>query len=140
MMKKLVSVVVGSVLVVSTGLAFAEGAKESAPGVSPAVIEQMDIANKLIALGDARKDPLLLIVAAKLQKNFGAEAASTPTQSTATDEVLERAKKLSAGRKDLTGIADDVAAAKSKVYSGYTGYTSSETSRGYGNGSYRGGY
>lgn len=113
MMKKLVSVVVGGVFVVSAGLAFAEE-KTAAPSLSPAVIEQMDLANKLIALGDARKDPLLLIVAAKLQKNFGAEAAGAPTQSVDTKEVLERAKKLSAGNKELIGIADDVAAQKSK--------------------------
>lgn len=113
-MKKLVSVVVGSVFVVNAGLAFAEEAKKAAPSLSPAVIEQMDVANKLIALGDARKDPLLLIVAAKLQKSFGAEAAGAPTQSVDTKEVLERAKKLSAGNKELIGIADDVAAQKSK--------------------------
>jgi hypothetical protein len=57
---------------------------------------------------------LLLIAAAKIQKSLGAEAASTPTQSTSTADVLERAKKLSSGRNDLTGIADDVAAQKSK--------------------------
>jgi hypothetical protein len=114
MMKKLVSIVVGSVFVVSVGLAFAEDAKKSAPSLSPAVIEQIDVANKLIALGDARKDPLLLIVAAKLQKTLGAEAASVPMQSVDTKEVLERAKKLSVGNKELIGIADDVAAQKSK--------------------------
>lgn len=114
MMKKLVSVVVGGMFVMNACLALAEDAKKAEQEPSPAVIEQMDIANKLIALGDARKDPLLLIVAAKLQKSFGAEAASTPTQSADTKAVLERAKKLSAGNKELIGIADDVAAQKSK--------------------------
>lgn len=102
----------GVLAVSSMNIAFAEEAKSGA--LSPAVVEQLDVANKLIALGDARKDPLLLIAAAKLQKNLGAEAASTPSQSTLTNDVLDRAKKLSAGRKDLTGIADDVAAAKTK--------------------------
>jgi hypothetical protein len=114
MKKMLTGVCLTSVLLASgINLALAEEAKKDM-GPSPAVIEQMDVANKLIALGDARKDPLLLIVAAKLQKTLGAEAASTPTQSTATNDVLDRAKKLSAGRKDLTGIADDVAAQKTK--------------------------
>ena len=114
-MKKILTGVcmTGILAVSSVNLAFAEDAKKDG-ALSPAVVEQLDVANKLIALGDARKDPLLLIAAAKLQKNLGAEAASTPTQSTATNDVLDRAKKLSAGRKDLTGIADDVAAAKTK--------------------------
>jgi hypothetical protein len=114
MNNKFLTVVVGTLLVLNTGISFAEEAKKAEQGPSPAVIEQIDIANKLIALGDARKDPLLLIAAAKIQKSLGAEAASTPTQSTSTADVLERAKKLSSGRNDLTGIADDVAAQKSK--------------------------
>ncbi len=126
--------VAGVLLAGGINLALAEDAKKDA-APSPAVIEQMDLANKLIALGDARKDPLLLIVAAKLQKSLGAESASAPAQSGATDDVLDRAKKLSAGRKDLVGIADDVAAAKSKSGE-YRGYTSSEISRGYGSGTY----
>jgi hypothetical protein len=114
MNKMLTGICMTGVLAVSSiNLAFAEEAKKDG-ALSPAVVEQLDVANKLIALGDARKDPLLLIVAAKLQKTLGAEAASTPTQSTATNDVLSRAKKLSNGRKDLTGIADDVAAAKTK--------------------------
>jgi hypothetical protein len=117
MKKNLVTVVVGGLLVLNSGISFAEEAKKAEQAPSPAVIEQIDIANKLIALGDARKDPVLLIAAAKIQKTLGAEAASTPTQSTATADVLDRAKKLSSGRKDLTGIADDVAAQKSKGWS-----------------------
>ncbi len=82
--------------------------------LSPAAIEQMDLANKLIALGEARKDPLMLIVAAKLQKTLGQEMASLPKQGMETSAVLESARKYAAGRKDLIGLADDVAAEKSK--------------------------
>ena len=54
--------------------------KDAGPGLaedgpSAATIEQLALANKLIALGDARKDPVLLIAAAKLQKSLSTEAA-----------------------------------------------------------------
>jgi hypothetical protein len=113
-MKSKLVTIVGWLLVLYAGMSFAEEAKKVDQSPSPSVIEQMDLANKLIALGDARKDPLLLIAAAKLQKNLSAEAASNPTESTATEDVLERAKKLASGRKDLAGIADDVVAQKNK--------------------------
>lgn len=87
--------------------------------LSPAAIEQMDLANKLIAMGEARKDPLMLIVAAKLQKTLGLEMGSLPKQGMETSAVLESAKKYAAGRKDLIGLADDVAAEKSKDYCKY---------------------
>lgn len=130
-MKKLVGVVTGGLLLLNAGMSFAEEAKKTEQGPSPAVIEQVDIVNKLIALGDARKDPILLIAAAKLQKSLGAEAASTPTQSTAISDVLARAKKLSAGRKDIEGIADDVAAQKSKGTNCHDSYCTSNQSYSY---------
>jgi len=96
------------------GVAFSGEGKPTETGLTPAVVEQLDVANKLIALGDARKDPILLIAAAKLQKSLSPEAAGNPAQSTATNDVLDRAKKLASGRKDLIGLADDVAAQKTK--------------------------
>ncbi len=114
MKTQLIAVLAGSVLVMNLGVALAAEEKPVEGGLTPAVVEQIDVANKLIALGDARKDPVLLIAAAKLQKSLSAEAAGSPAESTATNAVLERAKKLAAGRKDLIGLADDVAAQKTK--------------------------
>ncbi|TLS78251.1 hypothetical protein FE236_00385 [Mariprofundus erugo] len=110
-------------------LAVAGDKKEEAKGISPAAIEQLNMINKLVALGDARHDPLLLIAAAKLQKEMSDEAVGAPNKSVATDDVLARAKSLANGRKDIAGLADDVAAEKSKGYysNGYyhssNGYT-----------------
>ena len=95
------------------------------PGPSAAAIEQMNLANKLIALGDARKDPLLLIAAAKLQKSLSTEPAGMPTDSIAPQDVLVRAKKLSAGQKDMSGLATDVEAMKSKGWDSYCQYCTS---------------
>ncbi len=114
MKTQLIAVLASGVLAINIGAAFADEGKTAEGGLTPAVVEQMDVANKLIALGDARKDPILLIAAAKLQKSLSTEAAGSPAQSTATNDVLDRAKKLATGRKDLIGLADDVAAEKTK--------------------------
>jgi hypothetical protein len=90
----------------------AYAADDKAP--SPATIEQLNLVNKLIALGDARKDPILLMAAASLQKSMGMDEAAAVAKSTAPDDVLERAKALSGGRKDLTAIVDDLIGVKSK--------------------------
>jgi|CXWL01.1.fsa_nt_gi hypothetical protein len=110
MKTKLLSAFLGCVLALNSAASLADEDK----GPSPAVIEQLNVVNKLIALGDARKDPLLLLAAASLQKSMGAEVVSAPMKSTAPEDVLDRAKTLAAGRKDLIAIADDMAAVKSK--------------------------
>lgn len=84
--------------------------------LSPVVVAQMNLANKLIALGDARKDPLLLIAAAKIRKSLGGEAAELPGQLSTSSDLLARAKTLAAGNNELTGIIDDIAATRSKGY------------------------
>jgi hypothetical protein len=81
---------------------------------SAGLIEQLELANKLIALGDARKDPLLLIAAARIQKSLDNQAIAAPAADAATRSVLDRARLYAGNRKDLIGLADDVAAQKSK--------------------------
>lgn len=106
--------VIGAILALGSQAIYSQEQKPESPGLTPAVVAQLNMANKLIALGDARKDPLLLIAAAKIQKNLGVESADLPPQDNATKSVLERAKSLSAGRKDLIGIIDDILAMRSK--------------------------
>lgn len=79
----------------------------------PEIINQMVIINKLIALGELRKDPLLLIVAAKLQKTLSAEPVVN-VSDVSTNSILGRAKKMAQGRKDIIELADDVLAMRSK--------------------------
>jgi len=99
--------------------AIAGGDKEKAKGLNPALVEQANIINKLIDMGDARKDPILLLAAAKLQKTMDEKAAAASSASHANKDVLARAKKVAHGRKDIVGIADDIAASKSKGYDRY---------------------
>jgi hypothetical protein len=93
--------------------------RESNSAAIPAVVAQISLANKLIALGDARKDPLLLIAAAKIQKNLGLNSGQEFGQHIApadTNSVLERARKYANGQSEIIGLADDVAAMKSKGF------------------------
>lgn len=119
----LMSAMLGVGLLAGSAGCLAEEAK--AQGPSAAAIEQMNLANKLIALGDARKDPLLLIAAAKLQKSLSAEPAGVPTESIKPQDVLMRAKKYSGGQKDMEGLASDVDAMKSKGWDSYCQYCTS---------------
>ena len=111
MKSKFLSLAVAAVLAINAGTALAQDEK----ALSPAVVQQLDLINRLVALGDARKDPLLLLAAASIQKSLGTDAAATlPSQSTAPDAILARAKAFSIGRKDLMDLAEDVGATKAK--------------------------
>jgi hypothetical protein len=123
MKTKMFGMLLGVGLLACSTASLAEESK--AHGPSPAALEQINLANKLIALGDARKDPLLLIAAAKLQKSLSAEPAGMPTASVTPQDVLARAKKLSAGQKDMAGLAADVEAMKSKGWDQYCQYCTS---------------
>ncbi len=110
MPKPLISMLVSVVLALTAGPALADEAP------STGLIEQLVLANKLIALGDARKDPLLLIAAARIQKNLDNQAIAAPAADTATRSLLDRARQYAGNRKDLIGLVDDIAAQKSKSY------------------------
>jgi hypothetical protein len=86
-------------------------------GLSPAVIEQLNLSNKLIMLGDARKDTVLLIAGAKLKKNINVGADNNQQlQSVQTDDVLIRAKKYAGSNKVMVNLVEDVIAMRSKSY------------------------
>jgi hypothetical protein len=112
MSTKIAPIALGALL--ATGVLSTASAEEQ--GLTPAAIAQMDLVNQLIAYGDARKDPVLLIAAAKLQKSISPTGAAESTESHAPADVLARAKTYAAGDKTLEGLAEDVAAASSKGY------------------------
>ncbi|TLS78266.1 hypothetical protein FE236_00460 [Mariprofundus erugo] len=97
------------------GVAMAADTESHRQDVSAAAIEQINLANKLAALGEARQDPLLLIAAAKLRKSISDEpVVSGEAANMSTQDMLKRAKALANGRKDLIGLAEDVEMMKSK--------------------------
>ncbi len=110
MKSKLIALAAAGLMVLNAGNALAQDEK----GMSPAMVQQLELVNRLVALGDARKDPLLLMAAASIQKSMGTDSASLPTQSTAPDDIVARAKGMAGGRKEITTLADEVGAAKPK--------------------------
>ena len=110
MKTRLITLAVAAFLSVNAGQALAPDEK----GLSPAVVQQLDLINRLVALGDARKDPILLLAAASIQKSLGTDSETLPSKSTAPDDILARAKALSVGRKDLLTMADDIGGTKAK--------------------------
>lgn len=110
MPKPLISVLAGFLMALTAG----PGLANDAP--SAGLIEQLALSNKLIALGDARKDPLLLIAAARIQKTLDNQAIAALVADTATRSLLDRARQYAGNRKDLIGLVDDIAAQKSKSY------------------------
>jgi hypothetical protein len=82
--------------------------------LSPAAMEQLALAEKLIALGRANNDPLLLIAAAQIRNTVSDEPVGLPDERTPQAALLDEAKSLARDRQDLIGIADDIAAARSK--------------------------
>ena len=130
--KVLISMGLGTaILLGGMNAAVASDHKTKAKGMNAAVVEQANIINKLIDLGDARKDPILLLAAAKLQKTMSDKVAPASGESSATKDVLARAREAANGRKDIAGIADDIAAAKSKHWSmgDHSGFTEREWNR-----------
>lgn len=93
---------------------------------SAQAVQTVRTAEALARYGDAAKDPLALITAAKMLKEAGAsdskaqrvtgkdgEAKNKPDAYSA-DAVLQRARTLAAGRQDLIALADDVAKTSSR--------------------------
>ena len=110
MKTRLISLAAAAVLALNASSVMAQDEK----ALSPAVVQQLDLINRLVALGVARKDPVLLLAAASIQKSLGTSTETLPAQSTAPEDIMARAKALSVGRKDLLDLAEDLGATKAK--------------------------
>jgi hypothetical protein len=100
--------------------------KAGAPSASASAVEALAAAQAMVRYGDANKDPLALIAAAKVMKEVGSrdlgaqraggqagEAKNKPDTAT-VDAILARAKSLAGSRQDLVAMADDVAKSGSR--------------------------
>ena len=109
-MKRMLVTLAAGLALAHAGHALARDAK----ALTPAMVQQLDLVNRLVALGDAQQDPVLLLAAASLQKSLGSDAAALPSQSTSPDELVARAKALAGGRADILALVEQVSAAKPK--------------------------
>lgn len=106
------SIALATALFLSAATVQAYAAEEAV--LSPAAMEQLSLAEKLIALGRANGDPLLLITAAQIRNTVSDRSIDLPEERTSQAALLDEAKALANGRADLTGIADDIAATRAK--------------------------
>lgn len=95
--------------------------KEAAVTPAVAAVQTTATAHALVRYGDANKDPLSLITAARMLKGAGSQPSDAKRLSPiskeekaqadqfSVDGILARAKTLAAGRSDLIALADDVA-------------------------------
>ena len=82
--------------------------------LSPAALDQLTLAEKLIALGRANHDPLLMLAAAQVRNTVSDTAIDLPDSRIDQAALLDEAKGMANGRADLIAIADDIAASRSK--------------------------
>jgi len=135
---RIVAVASAVALAVSSGMALAEAKKASGPNIDNKAEAKSDptanavsmtvIADQLARYGDEKKDPLALIVAARLKKEAGGteEARKKETKGgkdeqaksgadMSADALLGRAKKLAGERKDIVALADETAGTRGVV-------------------------
>lgn len=67
-------VVVGAILAILAFVSMPAMAQQSSP-VTPSMLEQLTIADKLIAYGTERKDPILILATVQLRANLADGAA-----------------------------------------------------------------
>jgi hypothetical protein len=88
---------------------------------SASAVEAVAAAEGMVRYGDAAKDPVALIAAARVLKNVGTQEskaervggkpgdAKNKANTMSVEAILARAKALANGRQDIVAMADDVA-------------------------------
>jgi hypothetical protein len=102
--------------VIALGLVLPAVAEEKAPSLTPAAVEQIQLAATLARYGEARKDPILLIAAARIAKGVSPDGAPAADKLPSMDEMLSDAKEYAEGDETVIGLIDDVKASQSKGY------------------------
>lgn len=131
---KVAALIISSVALGSVSTAFSAqqkgvntgSPKSAAPSASATAVESLRTAQALARYGDANKDALSLITAARIVKDVGeSESRAKRTGGKAGDSknkpdlmtvasLIERAKALAGGRADLIALADDVGKSASR--------------------------
>ncbi len=87
--------------------------------LSVAAVQQLALADNLIAIGVARKDPFLLIAAVRIRTGLTEDAATLQEDLKSNEDVLAKAAEFSAGREDVAALIEDIKAEGGRGY--YTG-------------------
>lgn len=104
--------IAASILALSLGT----GAVAQEQPLTPAAAEQIVLAEKLVRYGEARRDPILLIAAARIAKGISAEGPAPAAKLPTLDDILAAAVEYSDGDAAIATMVEDVKAAQSKGY------------------------
>ena len=102
--------------IVALGLVLPAMAEDKADTLTPAAVEQIQLAATLARYGEARKDPILLIAAARIAKSVSPDGAPAAAKLPSMDEMLGDAKQYAEGDEGVLGLIEDVRATQSKGY------------------------
>lgn len=78
--------------------------------ITPAASEQVMMAERLAALAEARKDPLLMLAALRMRASLDDTAMPVPQGFSSTEELTARARALAEGDDAMTALLADVEA------------------------------
>lgn len=79
--------------------------------LTPGIVEQLDVVSKLTNYGIERKDPLLLLAAARLATTVAPEAAAS-ADALGADALIAKAREI--GGAGIDALADAVASESSR--------------------------
>ncbi|WP_108483206.1 hypothetical protein [Oceaniglobus ichthyenteri] len=91
-------------LAIATSFALPIQAQETA---SPAVLDEIAMSEHLIALGQARGEPVLVLAGIRLRATLGGAAAAPGDALTSREDAFALAKELAAGDPSLTDVITD---------------------------------
>lgn len=78
--------------------------------ITPAASEQVMMAERLAALAEARKDPLLMLAALRMRATLDDTAMPVPQGFSSTEELATRARALTEGDDAMAALLADVEA------------------------------
>jgi hypothetical protein len=83
---------------------------------TPAAVEQMQLASTLARYGEARRDPVLLLAAAKIAKGMTPDAPPPSTTLPNLTDMLNHAEEYSNGDETVMGEINTLRDQQSKAY------------------------
>ena len=124
-------VVFGAILAILGFVSMPAMAQQSSP-VTPSMLEQLTIADKLIAYGTERKDPILILAAVQLRANL-ADGAAQAAAATSTEDALKLASEYAGASAGIKQLIEEIQSTGSRGWdnSGYCYCFGSSCSCGY---------
>lgn len=95
-------------------------AQQSGP-VTPSMLEQLTIADKLIAYGAERKDPILILAAVQLRANLADSGGQAAGAATSSEDALKLAAEYAGANAGIKQLIEEIQSTGSRGWdsSGY---------------------